>query len=179
MRHRLNTPAGQEAFAHMLLETNICGLVGRVLLLISREGKYHVLTFSPQANPQTQGNNPDDWNYLRDGFDGLYEAMYGSCIPVVQELAYVAATDWRKVQTQLELLSDGLVPSRVPRKHIAEAIESWSVLGPTSTHEVPALEVCSYPRCAVVAVHMRPPGANVQCGRCYSASYCSKRCQRA
>ncbi|KAG8737845.1 hypothetical protein FRC10_007598 [Ceratobasidium sp. 414] len=50
MRQRLETPENEWAFQCMLLESDILGLVGRVILLISREGKF----FAPSICRLTQ-----------------------------------------------------------------------------------------------------------------------------
>ncbi|KAG9076450.1 hypothetical protein FRC06_009500, partial [Ceratobasidium sp. 370] len=145
MRHRLETTENEQAFASMLLKSDVLGLVGRVILLLSREGKF-AISLLRWAN-RIAGNNPDDWDYLRDGFEGLCEAMSGSA-PVAEQLAHTNITDWIKVQDQLKMLSTGIVPSRVPKRYLLEAIKSWTILGPASTQEIP-WQKCSNPRCAI------------------------------
>ncbi|KAG8699094.1 hypothetical protein FRC09_006843 [Ceratobasidium sp. 395] len=158
MRPRLNTLENEKEFASMLLESDVLGLVGRVILLLSREE-----------------SQPEEWDYLLGGFEGLRGAMAGST-PVDEQLAHANITDWIKVKEQLDMLHMKMVPIRVPERYFLEAIEVWDACGPAPTQEI-LWWMCSNPRCATVKAHMKPPGAKSACGRCLEAVYCDKRCQ--
>ncbi|KAG8771278.1 hypothetical protein FRC12_003712 [Ceratobasidium sp. 428] len=160
MRPQLKTPENEKAFDVMFLESDTLGLIGRVILLLSREGR-----------------NPDDWEYLHTGFEGICEAMSGPGDRALEQLAQPSATDWIKVQDQLDMLSMGVAPSKVPRKYLLDAIKVWRRFGPAPDQEIPC-QICSNPRCYMAKVYIRPPSTNNVCGRCFKATYCSKRCQR-
>ncbi|QRV92182.1 hypothetical protein RhiJN_20200 [Ceratobasidium sp. AG-Ba] len=119
MRNRLLTNVGDDqAFSNMLLEVDILGLAGRVLLMVSREG-----------------SNPDEWQNFRDDLVYLCDAMTGTG-QVPDELAYPNVANWVKVRNQLDMLTVGTAPSRVLKRHLLEAGKSWEMFGPPH-QEVP------------------------------------------
>ncbi|KAG9095041.1 hypothetical protein FS749_011208 [Ceratobasidium sp. UAMH 11750] len=159
LQPNLKTEENEQAFSKILLEIDILGLVGRLLLMISHERR-----------------NPDKWDYLRDDLQYLIKAMSGP-IRVTDQLAQSNIADWIKVQDQLTMLALGVIPSQVPKKHFSEAMTSWTTFCPAPNQDLPWRE-CSNPRCAIGRLYMKPAGTNHTCGRCLKAMYCSKWCQR-
>ncbi|KAG8771279.1 hypothetical protein FRC12_003713 [Ceratobasidium sp. 428] len=149
MQGDLQTNEDEKAFSDMLVEMDILDLVGRLLLMISRETI-----------------KPDKWDDLIKAFEYLWDSMSGP-IRVADELAQSNIANWIKIQDQLSMLVMGISPNRVQRKHLTEAIGSWSKLCPVANNDFP-WKPCSNPRCAVAKLYMRTPtkAANGSTGPC-------------
>ncbi|KAG8735878.1 hypothetical protein FRC12_017869, partial [Ceratobasidium sp. 428] len=158
MQGRLRTNENKKAFSDMLVEMEILNLVGRLLLMVSRETI-----------------NPNKWDDLIKDFGYLWDMMSGP-IRVAGEIAQSNIANWIKIQDQLSMLVMGISPNRVQKKHLTEAIGSWSKLCPVADNNFP-WKPCLNPRCAVAKLYMRTPSACLVCGRCFEVTYCSKRCQ--
>ncbi|KAG9091503.1 hypothetical protein FRC06_000540 [Ceratobasidium sp. 370] len=78
LQPKLRTEKNERAFFNVLLEIDILGLVGRLLLMISHESR-----------------NLDKWDYLRDDLEYLVKAMSGP-IRVTDHLAQSNIAEWIK-----------------------------------------------------------------------------------
>ncbi|KAG9108152.1 hypothetical protein FRC07_008514, partial [Ceratobasidium sp. 392] len=88
IQQRLQTRKNELAFSNMLVEIDILGLVGRLLLMISREG-----------------SNPDKWNALRDDLQHLCDTM-PEPIRATDSIAQCNIAEWIKfIGSRLKLLS--------------------------------------------------------------------------
>ncbi|KAG8719515.1 hypothetical protein FRC08_002642 [Ceratobasidium sp. 394] len=85
MQRRLRARENQQAFTGMLMEMDILGLVGRVLLMISREG-----------------NNPDKWDEYLGGLESLCDALCGPPPLAAERFFHSNVAQWIKVRDQLK-----------------------------------------------------------------------------
>lgn len=160
LEKRIVSSEVRKASSQMLFDIDLHGLVGRILLLITRD----------------TGNAPTRWRHFLSSFPRLEQTIH-SLPPLPAPQLGLVALEWRKVFLHLMYLLHSTIRNRIPEDCLVDAMESWDLVRPPTVKRPPDFYECAYPRCAIRVAYGRVPEARIMCERCSNADYCSRRCQ--
>ncbi|KAF8602702.1 hypothetical protein BDV93DRAFT_523805 [Ceratobasidium sp. AG-I] len=165
MKEKMIGDEGLSTYARMLLDIDIVGLLGRTLLLITRDSQ-----------------PPDRWEELLDGLGDLNNGLRNP-VSFAQMAFSDSHGDWIKVFRHFRLLLGGAGPRYLSHDLTHKATQAWLEIGlsmrfarSASTAPGPS---CSNPYCIEPLANDSSIGAHLTCKQCKVARYCDRTCQNA